>query len=254
MACIRLLTDTAGIDAAILARATSRGLTPFAARLEENEAYYDARLAGYWAWGLSSWIGDAFCRVRPCHSLPSLARTKGVNRQHPHLSDTGAGVNRRVPRLGDRGTGCNRVAQDRRVFLIEWFQALAARLRDVRMCCGDFERILGPAVQFAAGERSCGIVLDPPYSTDCGLDTVYAHHGTSASRRAREWALTHGADPRLRIALCGYDGEHAMPAAWECVPWKAAGGYGSNRKRGENINKYRERIWFSPGCLCPIPD
>jgi hypothetical protein len=44
-------------------------------------------------------------------------------------------------------------------------------------------------------------------------------------------------------------GEHEMPSSWECVAWKAAGGYSSQKKKGDNGNKHRERIWFSPHCL-----
>ena len=57
-----------------------------------------------------------------------------------------------------------------------------------------------------------------------------------------------GFDARLRIALCGYAGEHAMPASWAEWAWKAAGGYGSQSSRHDNPNARRERIWFSPHC------
>jgi len=53
----------------------------------------------------------------------------------------------------------------------------------------------------------------------------------------------------MRIALCGYEGEHLMPASWECVPWKAHGGY--SRSESGKANRARERIWFSPHCLKP---
>ena len=53
------------------------------------------------------------------------------------------------------------------------------------------------------------------------------------------------------MALCGYDGEHAMPDGWECVAWKARGGYGSqgDADGSGRANSARERIWFSPYCL-----
>jgi hypothetical protein len=54
----------------------------------------------------------------------------------------------------------------------------------------------------------------------------------------------------LRIALCGYEGEHDMPPTWECVAWKANGGYSSQNGEG-NANPNRERIWFSPHCGRP---
>jgi hypothetical protein len=53
----------------------------------------------------------------------------------------------------------------------------------------------------------------------------------------------------MRIALCGYEGEHEMPDSWECVPWKARGGYSSQGENAARENTYRERIWFSPHCL-----
>lgn len=42
-----------------------------------------------------------------------------------------------------------------------------------------------------------------------------------------------------------------MPDSWECIAWKAKGGYGSQRKNGTNENGARERLWFSPACLKP---
>ena len=59
--------------------------------------------------------------------------------------------------------------------------------------------------------------------------------------------------PMLRIALCGYDGEHEMPDGWTVLEWKARGGYASVSD-GESDGKEnckRERIWFSPHCLGP---
>lgn len=80
---------------------------------------------------------------------------------------------------------------------------------------------------------------------------LYANDGTDTlSNEVRDWAVAHGHEPKLRIALCGYEGEHAMPADWECVPWKASGGYGN---RTGNKNAERERIWFSPNCLKAEP-
>lgn len=52
----------------------------------------------------------------------------------------------------------------------------------------------------------------------------------------------------MRIALCGYDGEHEMPG-WTAVPWKAQGGYGSQGAGRGRDNAVREVVWFSPGCL-----
>lgn len=94
--------------------------------------------------------------------------------------------------------------------------------------------------------------LDPPYSSESGRgDDVYRKDDQAVAHAAREWALSVGDDPRMRIALCGYDGEHAMPATWECVSWKAKGGYGNQGDNAGRANAAREVIWFSPHCLRP---
>jgi len=49
--------------------------------------------------------------------------------------------------------------------------------------------------------------------------------------------------------LCGYEGDYNMPDTWECVEWKAGGGYGNQSQTKNNDNRTRERIWFSPHCL-----
>jgi len=52
----------------------------------------------------------------------------------------------------------------------------------------------------------------------------------------------------MRIALCGYAGEHDMPASWPVFEWSTQGGYGNNGEV-QTGNKRRERIWFSPACI-----
>jgi DNA adenine methylase len=92
-----------------------------------------------------------------------------------------------------------------------------------------------------------GILLDPPYASDRA--EVYAHDSTDVAHAAREWAIANGDNPMLRIALCGYEGEHAMPASWDCVAWKTNGGYGNQGDTRGRANADKERIWFSPHCL-----
>lgn len=206
----------------------------------------------------------------------------GINRQLPHLGDGGRGdqpvtAALKRPHLSGRGTGVGVHADQAHgpmpslrgdsgasrtgihasaaSPLEEWFFALANRMRRVRVCCGDWKRVLGPSVTIKHGIS--GIFLDPPYdmrvvsnkqsSRDgaAPTDKLYNEHDNDLSAAVREWAIENGKNPLLRIALCGYEGEHAMPGEWECVPWKAHGGYSI----GKNENAARERIWFSPACL-----
>jgi hypothetical protein len=57
----------------------------------------------------------------------------------------------------------------------------------------------------------------------------------------------------MRIALCGYDGEHNAleQAGWSVFAWKAKGGYAHTGDGRGKTNAALERIWFSPACLKP---
>jgi len=71
------------------------------------------------------------------------------------------------------------------------------------------------------------------------------------SAQVREWAIANGDNPMLRVALCGYDGEHEMPRTWRQVSWKPNGGYANQRGDTKGKRAFRERMWFSPYCLEP---
>ena len=119
----------------------------------------------------------------------------------------------------------------------------------MRVACGDWRRVLGPSVlgkgKNVGGRRPCAVFLDPPYSHEFRDPGLYSEDDAAISEQVREWALEHGDDPELRIALCGYEGEHAMPDSWHVHAWKAARGYAGV----DNDNRSLERIWFSPHCL-----
>ncbi len=198
---------------------------------------------------------------------------KGIHQEHlsqqmPHVADSGQGVHRKLPSLGDTGRGVARqiprlsadqgINSERSSALFAYMQELAARLRRVRVCCGDWKRVTGPSVTVKHGV--CGIFLDPPYDMrvvsnaesgrdGAASDGLYANHSNDVSAEVREWAIENGENPLLRIALCGYEGEHKMPDSWACVPWKAHGGYGAQRGGKGNENAGRERLWFSPHCI-----
>jgi len=113
--------------------------------------------------------------------------------------------------------------------------------------CGDWSRVCGNTPTTLLGLT--GVFLDPPYFVNRKME--YNEDAPGLSSEVREWALARGDDPKFRIALCGYEGEHDMPESWECVPWKAHGGYGWLGVGEGQQNRHRERIWFSPHCLKP---
>jgi len=231
------------------------------AKLEGDPDYYDCKIAGWWAWGLSSWIGSGFCsgqgpwHVQNGELINTSSDGKGTWRQRVHLGG-GKGVNRKLVHLkGDRGVNRKRVSlrsagggmgvHRPTADIYSWFEALSERLRKVRVCCGDWTRVLGPSPTFQLGLT--GIFLDPPYDQGIRDASLYRVED-SVSTAVREWALANGTNKLLRIAYCGY-GESECPADWECYSWKANGGYGGQGHGRGRENRDKERIWFSPACL-----
>ena len=187
--------------------------------------------------------------------LPRLIGNKGETAQ------LGVGVNSALPHLGGcDGSGVNygrgvHQGEGRRLDgLVVWMRQLADRLRLVRITCGDFSRVLTPAVTISHGLT--GVILDPPYGLTVRTKRIYddedaagmAHEETVA-QRAAAWARSVGDDPLYRVILCGYEGEHDMPPSWWCVPWTARGGYGLQAHGRGRENREKERLWLSPHCI-----
>jgi DNA adenine methylase len=201
--------------------------------LTDPEAF-DAQVAGWWVWGQACWIGSGWCTGEG----PWVVGEDGWTMRNP-----GKGVNRQLPHLGDPGQG-----HPHRAHLIAYMTKLAHRLRYVRVACGDWTRVLTPSITDRFGMTA--VFLDPPYG-EGKVDYAAGGNRTDIADAVREWAIEHAENRNLRIALCGYDGQHDMPPDWQCIEWKAAGGYSStaaNDTQGK-ANRHRERIWFSPHCV-----
>lgn len=199
-------------------------------RLKTEPDYFDAKIAGWWVWGLCQWIGSGWCSHPEWQKRPHLGGGRGVHRpsqQRPHLGNAGSGSD-----------------------LLAYMQILAERFRRVRVCCGDWSRVLGPTPTFKHGLT--GVFLDPPYSHAVRDDDLYAcDHDVAADVRA--WCIDNGDNPLLRIALCGYAGEgheELESRGWSVHEWKAQGGYGNQGTESDGReNATKERIWFSPHCV-----
>lgn len=240
-------------------------------RLEGDPDYYDTKIAGWWVWGMACWIGSGWCgeagkgpwAVKIDEEGYAVLRKSdqgpGVTRKRPHLGNAGQGVKRQRPHLGDAGVGVKRqlphLHRGQSVTkgnVSDWFSELAGRMRDVRVCCGDWSRVCGRSVTFNHGMT--GVFLDPPYDLDMRCSDCYSVDRPRIAQEVLAWAIENGTNPLMRIALCGYDGEHntlSEEHGWDCVAWKAHGGLGNT---GKNVstgkdNALKERIWFSPHCL-----
>lgn len=215
-------------------------------QLRADPHFYDAQAAGYWVWGACIWIGGGWCggvkRGLPRPNLTGQGVESGSIAQRPQLTHEN-GVH--LPSIGN-DRGINGVIAPPAA---DWFQRLAQRLRRVRVCCGDWSRVVTPSVlgkgKNVGGRRPTAVFLDPPYAHDIRDPYLYSEDDAAISAQVRDWAIANGDDPELRIALCGFDGEHAMPATWREHKWIGAKGY----SRAGNKNREKERIFFSPHCL-----
>ena len=209
------------------------------ARLHADPDYYDARIAGWWAWGACNWIGSGWCSGKGPWALVDgeVVRNagRGVNRQLPHLS-AGRGVNRKLPQLsGNRGE-----------FIRDWLAELGARLRDVRVACGDWKRVVADSVTVRHG--TTGVFLDPPY-TKGAMDYAAGGVGGALADEVRAWCRDNGDNKKLRIVLCGHAGEHdgLLSHGWTTRTWKARRGYAITSDAVEN--RASETLWVSPACV-----
>ncbi len=196
------------------------------AKVMADPTYCDARIAGWWLWGVCQWIGAGWCSG----DGPWQATPDGFVR-----SGDGTGVHRQLPHLGNAGCGVHRPSQA----LEPWFRTLSARLRRVRVACGDWSRVVTPAVADTKRAGSVGILLDPPYP-DAWDPDAYTGGGAEVWPDVTAWCLT--APDSWRIVLCGYEGMWSPPPGWTTQPVRSAGGYQHGTRSGTEV------LWCSPSC------
>jgi DNA adenine methylase len=188
----------------------------FTEKMRADPDFYDARIAGWWVWGVSAAIGDTFEKGHKSIPYITPRRSRGI-----HAYDAPNTIS-----------------------------LLFERLRRVKVCCGDWSRVCTD-IQINYGPTA--VFLDPPYPEgDYGYGTASRSEGAperTISGDVLTWCLANGQNPLWRIAMCGYSENDALAdAGWSAYEWETNGGY--SRTAGQkNANASREVIWFSPNCL-----
>jgi DNA adenine methylase len=235
-------------------------------RLHADPDWFDAKIAAWWCWGAANWIGSGWCggdgpwihdgeKIVDSRQLPHLGDAgQGINRQLPHLGDAGQGINRQLPHLGNAGRGINRQLPhlgnagrgDRRQFIFDWFSHLYDRLRDVRVTCGDWQRVCKDSVTTRHGLTA--VFLDPPY-TKGAMDYTAKGVGSDLAMQVQQWCAKNSQNKLLRIVLCGHKEEHdaLLKHGWTIRTWAARKGYAITEEAVENSAS--ETIWCSPDCI-----
>jgi D12 class N6 adenine-specific DNA methyltransferase len=207
----------------------------------------DAKIAGWWLWGQCASIGGGWCdwdkkEVTHLDGIPYITGPgQGIHAVGgiPHLVGPGRGIqalgasreaSREDEPLDEMLTSSGRVARS-------WLARLQGRLERVRTCHGDWQRCLNNTY---GGAEGTAIFLDPPY---LGYEGCYGGKDPVA-REVEEWSRRMtDAEPELKIALCGHEGDYYLPG-WDIFHWNRGGSTFGSLKTTD-----LETIWFSPGCL-----
>lgn len=194
-------------------------------RLREDPHFYDAKVAGWWVWWHSASIALKFGFAR--------------NMQQQLPDGTTCGVHRTLPQSYKESY--DSICDAKSAWLRDYMQALADRLRFTNITCGDYSRTLSYTYLHKHGLTA--VFLDPPYGAE--RKRLYRCDSFDILRDVREWCRENGGNPLLRIALCGYEGEHneLEEYGWRKVEWNS----GSTRHNRNRVCK--ERIWYSPHCV-----
>ena len=179
-------------------------------KLREHPDACDPQLAAYWAYVVSSTVGN-----RLGYSRPQAGYIGVQNRQEPPLP--------------------------------VWLTQLADRLRYVKILAGDWRSTLTPGATHANRlNPPYAAFLDPPYRTHERTDSLYKSDAIDSDQTAEdsyEWAVEKGEDKRWRIAYCMHEGDFPVPDGWTSLTYTLAG------IKREDRQHRRDEIIFSPHCV-----
>ena len=245
--------------------------------LINNPEWYDAKLAGYWIWAASCWIGSGLTQIG---QIPHITNAgMGINSigKRPHIGDAGTGIHSigKIPHIGHAGKGINSIGKIPHISkagmginsigqiphicnagmginannnIHEWINTLSKRLRYVRVVCGDWTRVCGGNWQDKIG--IAGIFFDPPYGVSDRCKSIYHHDSVDLAKDVMSWCKERGKIKSYRIVIAGYEEyKELLEEGWTSESWSAQGGYAHIGKSKVNENRHRETLYYSPCCI-----
>ena len=129
-------------------------------------------------------------------------------------------------------------------FIIDWFNALAHRLRRVVVFNRDWTSVISPTIlgNTETERNLTGLFLDPPYLTSDRSKSLYTsdYAGTSdeAAVESYKWAVENGSD--YRIAYACHEGDFPIPEGWDAETLSFS---------GPNLQRKLDMVMFSPACV-----
>jgi len=192
----------------------------------DDPEYCEPKHAGWWVWGASIWLGQGWCKRL---------------------------VGKALPRLSGQG-GIHRFSVDS---IEDYLMGLSRRMFRVQIACGDWNRVVTPGATTVSNNGVVGVFLDPPYDDPGRSAGLYRHDNQIVSKRMRCWAVNNGDDPKFRIVFAGYFDQHddKFPENWRRYQYTGPSSYQTTASaaqgNGNNLNRKKECLWFSPHCVQP---
>jgi len=207
-------------------------------KLTNDIEFYDAKLAGYWAW---VFVYSIFPLVRDTNTRPNIMGGTGLC-SYPLIEMYDASRDVDDVSLLDKPYNLT---------IYRWLRVLSERLRFVIIVCNDFSEVLEGHPSVFDG-NSIGIFFDPPYGINDRKDDIYMVDDKDAPKRVKDFCIEFGNNPLYHIVIAGYEEyEGLLNYGWRVFKWKANGGFsglsGSSLTRGK-VNASRETLYFSPHC------
>jgi DNA adenine methylase len=228
-------------------------------QLSADPDFFDAKAAGWWAWGISAWVGSDWCSGSGPWKPNATEENKhiGAYRKMPMSSGnhSGKGLHKKIKLSPEVSTNFD-LEEIYYEEILSQFKQISERLRRVRILNGDWKR-LTKSVMDPPRSGYTGVYLDPPYDVNLRRKNLYSAHDNNQEEskpqiheEVRTWALEQTNNPKLKIAYSTYneETENMMmeKAGWVRFEWKADGGYGLQSDKQGRENRNREIIWFSP--------
>ena len=177
--------------------------------LIKDDIWYDQKIAGYWIWAASCWIGSGLMRVG----------------QRPNISDGGKNLN-----------------------IYDWFNDLSERLRYVRVVCGDWTRVCGGDWQDNMGDVGIFFDppygVKDRYQTIYQEESLTVAGNVRKWCIDRGKIKTY----KIVLAGYFEEHQELLKHGWRQYRWKTGGGYGNQGKCQGKKNASRETLFYSPYC------
>ena len=225
-------------------------------KLCEDPDFYDPKVAGWWCWGMSLWIGGSFCQLsegfsdrRPAIS-PGNYQSRGIIESRQTTKPQGVMKRKlvidRIPKVHNGKQASSRLTRETNENLKNWFLKLSQRLENVIILNRSWKSAVTPTIlgdTDTSPLTTRAVFLDPPYLTANRHTGIYQsdNDGTTnkVAQDSYDWAVSKGNDPDYKIAYCCGEGDFDIPQGWFTISQKFMGERNANRN---------DIIMFSPAC------